>query len=249
MIDINSLEDLRRQAYVTAIYAKMDKNNVVGVFSDKVDSLLIGYGFIPFPIIGTDPYIFDYSEDFNLCDPLNSTLTYLKTDKCPLLFSSKFFVVGDYCEKFTHILRENSEKDVIDQKNLSAYLKKNYSNKFNEEIYKDALSKAKEIDFLFSCLEEKDISGNLLFKLKFYLRFIENLDEKISFLNKLLSNYNDLDEKRQIVTASCPFAVSDLIDKSLGGDYSYIIKKSKHPQYSYRNCIYKGQKYITYKEI
>ena len=40
------LEDLRREAYVDAIYAKMENDNVVGVFSEKFDALLISYGFI-----------------------------------------------------------------------------------------------------------------------------------------------------------------------------------------------------------
>lgn len=249
MIDINSIEDLRREAYVTAIYAKMENDNVAGVFSDKSDSLLIGWGFIPIPIVGVDRHIFEYSDTYNLCDPLNSTLTYLKTEKCPLLFSSKFYIVDDYCEKFTYYLRENTKKDVIYENNLSSYLKFNYSGKFDEEIYKTALNKLKEIDSLFLKLEQKNISGNLLFKLKFYLKFVKNLDDRILFLNKILPNYKDLEGKRQIISASCPFAVSDVIDRKINTNFNYKIEKSKSPQYTYRNCIYKGQKYITYEEI
>ena len=61
------LEDLRREAYVDAIYAKMENDNVVGVFSDKFDALLISYGFIVYPIIGLDSYIFDYWLNFISC--------------------------------------------------------------------------------------------------------------------------------------------------------------------------------------
>ena len=73
------LEDLRREAYVDAIYAKMENDNVVGVFSDKFDALLISYGFIVYPIIGLDSYVFDYYKLENVCDPINSTIAYLKT--------------------------------------------------------------------------------------------------------------------------------------------------------------------------
>ena len=110
------LEDLRREAYVDAICAKMENDNVVGVFSDKFDALLISYGFIVYPIIGLDSYIFDYYKLENVCDPINSTIAYLKTKKCPLIYSSKFFVLDDYCKKFNEYLEKILTKKLFMRK-------------------------------------------------------------------------------------------------------------------------------------
>lgn len=246
-IDINSIEELRRDAYVTSIYAKMENDNIVGVFANESDALLIGYGFIPVPIVGVDSYIFEFSNLNNICDPINSTLTYLKTKKCPLLFSSKFFVVDNYCDKFNKSLRENTSRDVIDEDQLANYLKENFSQNYDKNAYAIAKEKLQKIDSILSKLEKTDIKGNLLFKLKFYTRFINNLDDRISFLNKIAKDYKDFDNNRQIIKASCPFAISDVIDRKTQSNYK--IKSSKSPQYTYRNCIYEGQEYITYKEI
>ncbi|MDD7305157.1 MAG: hypothetical protein PUG67_01065 [Peptoniphilaceae bacterium] len=249
MIDIKNLEDLRRQAFVTAIYRKIEKDNIVGVSTDKYESLLRGYGFLPFPIIGTDSYIFEYFKEVNLCDPLESTLTYLKTDKCPLLFASKFFIVDDYCKKFNDKLKKATNKDVVETCDLKAYLDINYKDKFDKYIYESTFLKIKKINSLFDSLEQKDIKGSLLFKLKFYLSFVENLDQRISFLEEILPNYKDLKEKRKLIRATCPFAVSDLIESKLKADFPYKIEKSNKPLYTYKNCIYQGIEHITYKEL
>ena len=94
------LEDLRREAYVDAIYAKMEKDNVVGVFSDKFDALLISYGFIVYPIIGLDSYVFDYYKLENVCDPINSTIAYLKTK---WVFGKKYRQKNCLWERFKKI--------------------------------------------------------------------------------------------------------------------------------------------------
>ncbi|MDD7463319.1 MAG: hypothetical protein SOW41_03195 [Anaerococcus sp.] len=245
--NINELEELRRNAYVDAIYAKMDQDNIVGVFSDDSDLLLFSYGFFPMPIVGVDPYIFEYSEDNDLCDPLNSTITYLKTQKCPLIFSSRFFVVDNYCPKFKEELRENTSRDLVDASKLENYLKENFKERFDSERSILVSKKLKEIDSLLEKLELTDISGSLLFKLRFYTRFIKDLDDRISLLENILKDHKFLGKKRKPIRVACPFAVADQIGKKEDG---YIkIEKSDQPFYSYENCIYQGQKFITYKEI
>ena len=220
------LEDLRREAYVDAIYAKMENDNVVGVFSDKFDALLISYGFIVYPIIGLDSYVFDYYKLENVCDPINSTIAYLKTKKCPLIYSSKFFVLDDYCKKFL----EN-----LDNRN------------FDEKIYFESLGKIEKINQILKDLQESDISGTLLYKLGFYIRFIKNLDDRISFLLEIKSKYKKKNIKRKIIKATCPFAISDIIDKKVYENYK--ISKSKKPDFTFKNCIYEADEILTYEEI
>lgn len=240
------LEDFRRDAYVDAIYAKMEKDNVVGVFSDKVEALLISYGFIVYPILGLDSYIFDYFKLDNICDPINSTIAYLKTKKCPLIYASKFFVVDTYCEKFNKFLKENTEKDVVYEDDLKSYLENFDGINFDEKIYKESQKKLEKINNLLKDLEESNISGSLLFKLEFYIRFINNLDERISFLEKIKTKYDKKKTERKIIKATCPYGVSDIIDKKICEDYKIV--RSKNPDFTFEKCIYEADEILTYKE-
>ena len=241
------LEDLRREAYVGAIYAKMENDNVVGVFSDKFDALLISYGFIVYPIIGLDSYIFDYYKLENVCDPINSTIAYLKTKKCPLIYSSKFFVLDDYCKKFNEYLEKNTDKKIVYEKDLKKFLEKLEGRNFDEKIYFESLGKIEKINQILKDLQESDISGTLLYKLEFYIRFIKNLDDRISFLFDIKSKYKKKNIKRKIIKATCPFAISDIIDKKVYENYK--ISKSKKPDFTFKNCIYEADKILTYEEI
>lgn len=241
------LEDLRREAYVDAIYAKMENDNVVGVFSDKFDALLISYGFIVYPIIGLDSYIFDYYKLENVCDPINSTIAYLKTKKCPLIYSSKFFVLDDYCKKFNEYLEKNTDKKIVYEKDLKNFLENLEDRNFDEKIYFESLGKIEKINQILKDLQESDISGTLLYKLEFYIRFIKNLDDRISFLLEIKSKYKKKNIKRKIIKATCPFAISDIIDKKVYENYK--ISKSKNPDFTFKNCIYKADKILTYEEI
>lgn len=241
------LEDLRREAYVDAIYAKMEEDNVVGVFSDKVDTLLISYGFIPYPIVGVDSYVFEYFKLNKVCDPINSTLAYLKTKKCPLIYSSKFFVVDNYCNHFNNYLKENTDKDIVDEKHLKTYLDNLSDREFNEEIYEKSKEKFKRIDLLLKDLEKSDISGSMLYKLEFYIKFIKDLDDRILVLEGIKSKYKKTDSKRRIIEVTCPFAIADVIDKNVDGYYKIV--KSQSPDFTYKDCIYEAENFITYKEI
>ena len=241
-----NLEDFRRDAYVDAIYAKMEKDNVVGVFSDKVEALLISYGFIVYPILGLDSYIFDYFNLDNICDPINSTIAYLKTKKCPLIYSSKFFVVDSYCHKFNKFLIENTDKDVVFENDLKLYLENLDGIKFDEKIYRESQIKLEKIKNLLEDLEETSISGDLLFKLEFYIRFIKDLDERISFLEKISTKYDKKKTKRKIIKATCPYGVSDIIDKKISEDYKIV--RSKNPDFTFEKCIYEADEILTYKE-
>lgn len=241
-----NLEEFRRDAYVDAIYAKMEKDNVVGVFSNKVEALLISYGFFVYPILGLDSYIFDYFNLDNICDPINSTIAYLKTKKCPLIYSSKFFVVDSYCHKFNKFLIENTDKDVVFENDLKSYLENLDGIKFDEKIYKESQKKLGKIKNLLEDLEETNISGDLLLKLEFYIRFIKDLDERVSFLEKIRTKYDKKKTERKIIKATCPYGVSDIIDKKISEDYKIV--RSKNPDFTFEKCIYEADEILTYKE-
>ena len=240
------LEDLRREAYVDEKKKKMENDNVVGVFSEKFDALLISYGFIVYPIIGLDSYVFDYYKLEDVCDPINATIAYLKTKKCPLIYSSKFFVLDDYCKKFNEYLEKNTDKKIVYEKDLKNFLENLDNRNFDEKIYFESLGKIEKINQILKDLQESDISGTLLYKLEFYIRFIKNLDDRISFLLDIKSKYKKKNIKRKIIKATCPFAVSDIIDKNICE--SYKISKSKNPDFAFKNCIYEAEEILTYKE-
>lgn len=240
------LEDFRRDAYVDAIYAKMEKDNVVGIFSDKVEALLISYGFIVYPILGLDSYIFYYFKLDNICDPINSTIAYLKTKKCPLIYASKFFVVDTYCEKFNKFLKDYTEKDVVYEDDLKSYLENFDGINFDEKIYHESQKKLEKIKNLLKDLEESNISGSLLFKLEFYIRFIKDLDERIFFLEKIRTKFDKKKTKRKIIKATCPYGVSENIYKKISGDYKIV--RSKKPDFTFEKCIYEAEEILTYKE-
>ncbi|QQK08300.1 hypothetical protein [Miniphocaeibacter halophilus] len=108
----NQLLELRKTAFVDCIMKKMETDNIIGVFGENFDqALLYGYGLIPIPIIGLDSYIFDYGY-IEGCDPIRSTMVYLETEKCPLLFSSKMYILDGSCPKIEEEFLKRTEKTV-----------------------------------------------------------------------------------------------------------------------------------------
>ena len=94
---INYAPELRREAYIDATLRMQANDNIIGVFgsayseaqSPVIDEAIIyGCGLVPVPIVGVDAFIFKHG-DYPACDAIKSTMVYLTTQKCPLLYSSK----------------------------------------------------------------------------------------------------------------------------------------------------------------
>lgn len=68
---------------------------------------------------------------------------------------------------------------------------------FDEKIYFESLGKIEKINQILKDLQESDISGTLLYKLEFYIRFIKNLDDRISFLLEIKSKYKKEKHKKE----------------------------------------------------
>ena len=112
--------DLRREAYVDATLRMQADDNIVGVFgsayseaqSPVIDEALIyGCGLVPAPIVGVDAFIFKHG-DYPACDAIKSTMVYLTTQKCPLLYSSKMYVLDGCCPAVETAFRQCTQKTV-----------------------------------------------------------------------------------------------------------------------------------------
>lgn len=241
----NNLENLRRNAYILSAQLKMESDSIVGIFGKNVsEKLIYSYGFIPLPIVSIDSFIFEYSVDFSYCDVINSTITYLKTKKCPLLFSSKFFVVDNSCMKFNQMLENNSDKDVILQENIKEYL---------DEKVKDIKSDNSKIDFLFNKinnlykkLEKSDLKGNEIFNLKFFSKFIIDLEKRIDFLEESLEGTEEIHKDKKVYKCACPYGVSDKIGEKLLHEDYLIDFASENADFYYKNCFIAGDNIIGY---
>ena len=63
------------------------------------------------PIVGVDAVIFKHG-DYPACDAIKSTMVYLTTQKCPLLYSSKLYVLDSCCPAVEAAFRQCTQKPV-----------------------------------------------------------------------------------------------------------------------------------------
>ena len=92
------LDDLRRNAYVKAVIRASESDDVIGFIGTNVPvELFEAAGLMAVPVYGLDREILKYSCESNLCPLIDATITYAKTDKCPLIHSAKMIVVDDTC--------------------------------------------------------------------------------------------------------------------------------------------------------
>ena len=110
----DELENLRREAYVKAIL----RDDVIGYIGSNKNipvELFYSRGLYAIPVYGIDAEILQFSQEKgkNLCDLINSTITYAKTDKCPLIHSSKLIVCENFCEIMTREISALDKKIFI----------------------------------------------------------------------------------------------------------------------------------------
>ena len=114
MIDIEFFKDLRRNAYVDAVTLKLSKNNVLGYFAKDIDeAFLMSYGLVCYPIGSTDTEILAYG-DYVTCDMISATTIYMTTKKCPLIYSSKMFIIEKICKRFNEVFTSNCDRLVYE---------------------------------------------------------------------------------------------------------------------------------------
>lgn len=221
MIDIEFLLECRRNAYISCTMQFIEKNNVVGYFGEHIPlEIFYGYNLFPVPLEDVDADVFAFSSDDikndkTLCDCIRSTLTYLETDKCPILHSCKAFVFAPVCKKFFSAFSNLTKKDCVvlpnEYSEWEAYLKKLLAS-FSDTAYDSAsaYNAKKKLDYISSTISKIEcktkITTEELFLLQYYTPYILELDERVQYFKDLEQQlvFSDYDFKRPHFSLPCP---------------------------------------------
>ena len=264
---IDYAPDLRREAYVDATLRMQADDNIVGVFgsayseaqSPVIDEALIyGCGLVPVPIVGVDAFIFKHG-DYPACDVIKSTMVYLTTQKCPLLYSSKMYVLDGCCPAVETAFRQCTQKPVHiynDAATLKTVLQQVYGCEYSGARYQEAKSAFVTLNTLLHRLEQSMLSGNDFGVLAFYSRFIFKLEERIAFLTRvceLLSSAatckhsSHSPEKRVPVSIHCPDGIIQKIKPTAGTYFKPVrVKPGSFADIACAGCIYPAAEYVGY---
>lgn len=219
--------DLRRNAFVNAIMGLMNETYIAGYIGKKVPKeIFYGFGLYPIPLDGIDRDILEYStEEENLCSIVDSSITYAKTDKCPLTHNCKIIVVDDSCPIFQEKMKEALGDSVYfyhgDLEKLKAAIKNVYDRDFSLESFNKAVSLSKEISKELYNLSQTNIESKFLYEVEFYNQFIFSLEERLSLIKEVASFYQKSDIKRKELHIARAIQVLDKID-SLFENYRII---------------------------
>lgn len=256
MIDKDFLVEARRNAYIECTENYLSSNTVVGLFGDDLpEELFYACGLIPVPIEGVDPHIFKFGkeeEGEGFCDVIKSTLIYLTTQKCPILYSCKMYVLEDFCKNFSNILKANTEKPVLIYKTENELIKtlcQVYGTQYNEETRQKA---KQDLDYIKSVLEKlayhSDIEAEELFLLKFYSKYMTNLSERRKYFETIEKEVNFIKEKneRKEVFCLCPRGNYKYICEDANLKNTKITRVFQNADYGYKNCIFECKKEKNY---
>ena len=264
---IDYAPDLRREAYVDATLRMQADDNIVGVFgsayaearSPGIDEALIyGCGLVPVPIVGVDAFIFKYG-DYPACDAIKSTMVYLTTQKCPLLYSSKMYVLDGCCSAVETAFRQYTQKPVHvynDAETLKTMLQQVYGCEYSAFRYQEATAAFAALNRLLQRLEHSALSGNDFGMLAFYSRFIFKLEERIAFLARVCELFSSAatwehsshsPEKREPVSIHCPDGIIQKIKPDSGTYFKPVwVQAGRSADIACAGCIYPAAEYVGY---
>lgn len=264
---IDYAPDLRREAYVDATLRMQADDNIVGVFgsayseaqSPVIDEALIyGCGLVPVPIVGVDAFIFKHG-DYPACDVIKSTMVYLTTQKCPLLYSSKMYVLDGCCPAVETAFRHCTQKLVHiynDAATLKTVLQQVYGCEYSATCYQESKSAFLTLNRLLQQLEQSALSGNDFGVLAFYSRFIFKLEERIAFLARVCKLFSSAatwehsshsPEKREPVSIHCPDGIIQKIKPDSGTYFKPVrVKPGSFADIACAGCIYPAAEYVGY---
>ena len=121
---------------------------------------------------------------------IDATVTYAKTDKCPLIHSSKLIVVEDYCRIFTRELEKLAHKQIYIYNGNIDELKMKLYEVYGRRITNDSREKLQKISESIKNLKHKfnltDFQG---FVIEYFINFLD-LNERINFIDELLKTSN-----------------------------------------------------------
>jgi len=259
--------DLRREAYIDATLRMQTDDNIVGVFgsayseaqSPVIDEALIyGCGLVPVPIVGVDAFIFKHG-DYPACDAIKSTMVYLTTQKCPLLYSSKMYVLDGCCPAVEAAFRQCTQKPVYIYRNaeeLKAMLQQIYGQGYSASRYQEAQSAFAALNRLLQQLEQSTLSGNDFGMLSFYSRFIFELEERLAFLTRICellsaAAHGELfaypPKKRMPVSMHCPDGIIQKTAPTSGNYFKPVrVQPGSSADIACAGCIYPAAQYVGY---
>lgn len=218
--------ELRRNAFVETIMGLENERYIIGYLGRTVPKeIFYGFDLVPLPLDGVDKYILEYSNEKDLCSIIDSTLTYAITKKCPLLYNAKLIVVDNSCPLLLKILKDNlKDKIFFYDKNfeeLKNRVGEVYKRDFSEKNFFKAVELSKNISSKLEKLSKTDIDSRFLYEVEFYTQFIFSLEEKNNMIDRILSNFKDVDKKRQKLYVPRAIQILDDIDKKYK-DYKII---------------------------
>ena len=198
---LDTLEDLRRTAYVNAVMS----DNVVGWVGARVPvEVFEALGLTVYPLYGIDAEILEYSSGKDMCPIIDATITYAKTDKCPLIHSSKLIVADDTCRAMLAALSRLPDKHIhvyADTEGLLAVLQDVYG---TGGLLPEKLSAVREertrIRRRIQSLTNDPLEG---FIIGYYMNFLD-IWERMSFLDGIAGRELGVSHKFVETIYHCP---------------------------------------------
>ena len=221
------IEGLRREAYVKAVM----RDDVIGYIGSHVDvENLYRQSEFVIPVHGIDAGILEYSQEKNLCPLIDATITYAKTDKCPLIHSCKFIVVDDFCPIMTReILKLNKDVRVIK----------------GEESHED--------ERLTRLKYYSNLTGLQVYIAEYYTKFLTR-DERAEILDEILKQVEIFDSPVNFIPCRVQSGsgIYRQIDKLYASKNYRILEdfcncRAKY-DFVYENCPYCEGTRINYEE-
>ena len=218
--------ELRRNAFVETIMGLENERYIIGYLGRTVPKeIFYGFDLVPLPLDGVDKYILEYSNEKALCSIIDSTLTYAMTKKCPLLYNAKLIVVDNFCPLLLKILRDNFKDKIFfydgNLEDLKNRVGEVYKRDFSEKLFLKAIELSKNISSKLEKLSKTDIDSRFLYEVEFYTQFIFSLDDKNNMIDRVISNFKDVNKKRQKLYVPRAIQILDYIDKKYK-DYQII---------------------------
>lgn len=176
------LEGQRREAYVRAVLRASGTNDVVGWIGGRVPvELFHAMGLMALPVYGVDGEILKHSRERGLCPVVDATLTYARTDRCPLIHSSRLIVVDDGCPIMAREMAHLPDKEVYVYRTedpmkleyLTERLERVYGRGLDDGALDAAIAESKRLAALLARLKyHSDLDGRSVYVLEYYLQFL-----------------------------------------------------------------------------
>lgn len=244
---LETMAECRRRAYVDCLMQMKAQNNVIGTFGNVDEAFLRAHGLVPIPIVGVDAHIFAFGE-YPSCDPIRSTMVYLTTMKCPLLYSCKMYYFKSACPYMTEAFTQNTSKPLhIHQSNAecSKQIREVYGTDFNEISYAANQKLLQQIAQQIERLYQSKLSGQDVYAIDFYAKYIINLEERLQVVEGYAKQYRPVANKeRKPVYIACPGGILPKLTSADAG--MQIVDSMQNLHMTCNGCRFEAPIHIHY---